>query len=276
MSMAAVQRLIQHVDLDYHWFAGHGSQELGINDVELSVTCAVPMFFNSATPLLITPGFACHWWEGPIATPAPPPSANLPPRTYDAYLDLAWNPQITPWLGGELNFRISVSSDFSNVTTDALRYTGKGLAVLTFSPSIKIKAGIWYLDRVVVTLLPAGGICWTPNPDVYFDILFPNPKIGRRLTTWGNTDWWVYFSGNYGGGTWQISRESPAVIPPSTDVFDYNDIRIALGLEFNTLRQLHGMFEVGGAFSREIVYQKGPPHAFYPNNTVFLRAGLAY
>ena len=72
---------------------------------------------------------------------------------------------------------------------------GKGLAVLTFSPSIKIKAGVWYLDRVVVKILPAGGICWTPNPDVYFDILFPNPKIGKRLTTWGNTDWWIYCLG---------------------------------------------------------------------------------
>ena len=60
------------------------------------------------------------------------------------------------------------------------------------------------------------------------------------------------------------------------DVFDYNDIRVAVGLEFNTLKQLHGMFEVGGAFSREVVYQSGLPHAFYPNNTVFLRAGLAY
>ena len=28
-----MQRFVQHVDLDYHWFAGHGAQELGINDV---------------------------------------------------------------------------------------------------------------------------------------------------------------------------------------------------------------------------------------------------
>jgi hypothetical protein len=36
------------------------------------------------------------------------------------------------------------------------------------------------------------------------------------------------------------------------------------------------MFEVGGAFSREVIYQSYLPHAYYPNNTVFVRAGLAY
>jgi hypothetical protein len=267
VSFTAMQRFVQHIDADYHWFAGSGNNELGINDVDVSVTCALPMFFNSATPLQITPGFAFHFWQ-------PPASVDLPPRTYDAYLDAGWNPQVTPWFGGELNFRIGVYSDFSDkVTTEAIRYKGKGLAVLTFSPSIKIKAGIWYLDRVVVKLLPAGGICWTPNPDIYFDILFPNPKIGKRLTTWGNTDWWIYVTGEYGGGTWQIKRQPPA---PSDDLFDYNDIRVAVGLEFNTLKQLHGMFEVGGSFSREIVYRSNIPHAFYPNNTVYLHAGLAF
>ena len=179
--------------------------------MELSVTFAFPMFYNSQTPLLVTPGFAVHYWEGPLSVqplaPTDPPPADLPPRTYDAYLDAAWNPQITAWFGGELDFRIGVYSDFYRVASDSIRFTGKGMAVLTFSPSVKVKAGVWYLDRNVVKILPAGGICWTPNPDVYFNILFPNPKIGKRLTTWGNTDWWIYASGDYGGGKWAIRRE---------------------------------------------------------------------
>jgi hypothetical protein len=287
ISMTSVQKFLQHVDLDYHWFAGNNGQtrheELGINDVELSATFAFPMFFNSATPLLVTPGFAVHYWNGPLSVPPPMPPPDLPPRTYDAYLDAGWNPQITPWLGSELDVRVGVYSDFNNITTQAIRYMGKGMLVLTFSPSIKLKAGVWYLDRNVVKMLPAGGICWTPNPDIYFNILFPNPKIGKRLTTWGNTDWWVYMSGDYGGGKWQITRDNglnPNPYVPDTngmlDTFDYNDIRVALGLEFNTIRQLHGMFEVGGAFSREVIYQSYLPHAYYPNNTVFVRAGLAY
>jgi len=291
LGATTMQKFLQHVELDYHWFAGHNGPEhnksLGINDVELSATFAFPMFRNAETPLLITPGFAVHYWEGPASgfplSADDPPPADLPPQTFDAYLDAAWNPQITAWLGAELDFRIGVYSDFKRVAADSLRYTGKGMAVLTLSPGVTIKAGVWYLDRNRVKILPAGGICWTPNPDVYFNILFPNPKIGRKLTTWGSTEWWIYGSGEYGGGRWAIKRNNglpPNPFYPDTNgtytTFDYNDIRIALGLEFNTMRRLHGMFEVGGAFGRELVYQDNLPRTFKPDSTVFLRAGLAY
>jgi hypothetical protein len=286
VTAATFTKFIQHVNLDYHWFAGQNGainhQELGINDVDLSVTFALPIFFNSQTPLLVTPGFAVHYWDGPVsvlpAAPGDPPPADLPPQTFDAYLDALWNPQVTTWLGGELDARIGVYSDFDRVAGDSLRFTGKGMAVLTFSPSVKIKAGVWYLNRNLIKLLPAGGICWSPNADVYFDILFPNPKIGRRLTTWGNTEWWLYASGDYGGGKWAITRNTGLGLPidGKYDTFDYNDMRVAVGLEFNTIRQMHGMFEVGFAFERELRYQSLMPAVYNPTNTVFLRAGLTY
>ncbi len=133
LTMATMQKFLQHVDLDYHWFAGHNgrqtpTQELGINDVELSGTFAFPMFYNSQTPLLITPGFAVHYWAGPVSVPVPPPHrpADLPPRTYDAYLDAAWNPQINEWFGAELDVRIGVYSDFARVTTTSSALHGQG------------------------------------------------------------------------------------------------------------------------------------------------------
>jgi hypothetical protein len=287
VSVATMQKFVQHIDFDYHWFAGNNGQtrheELGINDLELSVTFAIPIFKNAATPLLITPGFAVHYWNGPLSLPPPTPPPDLPPRTYDAYLDASWNPQINQWLGAELDVRVGVYSDFTDVTTKAIRLPSKGVFVLSLSPSVKLKGGVWYLDRNVVKLWPAGGICWTPNPDIYFDILFPNPKIGKRLTTWGSTDWWLYASGDYGGGKWQIKRENglnPNPYVPNTngmlDTFDYNDIRVAVGLEFKTPGQFRGMFEVGGAFSRGVIYESYLPHAYYPNNTVFVRAGMSY
>jgi hypothetical protein len=275
----AMTKVIQNVKLDYHWFAGNGDHELGINDVELSVTAAVPFFFNAETPLLVTPGFAVHYWSGPISDPASPNPADLPPRTYDAYLDTAWNPQVLPWLGAELSFRIGAYSDFNKkVTTDTLRFLGNGFGVITLSPNFRIKAGVMYLDRNKIKLLPSGGIVWTPNPDVYFNILFPNPKIARRLINYGTTEWWIYAAGDYGGGAWQITRADLPFSPVanSYDNFDYNDIRVSVGLEFKTYRNFTGLFEVGGAFSRELIYRSQSPPAFYPNNTVFLRGGLAY
>ncbi len=285
--MVAVQKFVQQINLNYDWFAGNPTataKELGINDADLNVTFAFPLFHNIQTPLLVTPGFAVHYWNGPVSVlplaPTDPAPADLPPQTYDAYLDFGWNPQISDFFGAELNFRTGIYSDFSRVTSDSIRFMGKGMAVLKLSPHMTLKAGVWYLDRVEVKILPAGGLVWTPNEDVYFDILFPNPKIGKRLTTWGNTEWWLYASGAYGGGTWTIKRNTGFVPPVGADgtytQFDYNDIRVAVGLEFKTLRQLEGHFEVGLSCSRELIYADNSPSGFFPRNTVYVAAGLAY
>ena len=291
--MAAMQKFVQHVNFDYDWFAGNPSptnKELGINDIDLNVTFSIPMFRSIQTPLLVTPGFAIHYWEGPVSVlplkHTDPPPADLPPQTFDAYLDFAWNPQISDNFGAELSARTGIYSDFNRITTDSFRFMGKGMAVFKLSQHITLKAGVWYLDRVQVKILPAGGIVWIPNDEIYFNILFPNPKIAKRLTVWGNTEWWLYGSGDYGGGTWTIKRNTGFTDPPahpwqhpmdgSYTRFDYNDIRVAAGLEFKTLRQMEGHFEVGLSCSRELVYMDNSPRNYFPTNTVYLGAGLTY
>lgn len=275
--MAQAHRFLQDVRLDYHWFAGHGSNtnELGINDADMSATFAIPFFMTQQAPLLITPGFAFHLWDGPQSTGGDP--ADMPPLTYDAYLDVAWNPQLTPFLGGELSVRTGVYSDFQEFTTESLRVTGKGMAVLTFSPTIKVKAGVWYLDRVHVKLLPAGGIVWTPTPDVRFDILFPNPKFTQKFAVCGDTEWWWYFSGEYGGGTWTIKRAGEnGFVPDSIDTVSYDDIRLALGLEFTRCGGFKGWLEGGYAFDRELVYRSQHPYDYRPNDAFYVRAGFSF
>lgn len=275
-SFTTMRRFLDEVRFDYVWMPGSGEKGFGINDLELSGRFAIPLLYNIETPLLVTPGFAIHYWNGPE-----PWYADLPSRVYDAYLDAAWNPQMTPWLGGELSFRVGVYSDFQKVTSESVRYMGKGMLVLTFTPSIQVKAGAWYLDRNHVKVLPAGGIVWTPNPDVRFEILFPNPKIATRLTNFGSTEWWLYARGEYGGGAWTVDRSGtdPALIQSYAlrDSVDYNDLRCSVGLEFVRPGGLTGLFEVGMAFEREIRFKSEVPVAiFYPDATVFLRAGLAY
>ncbi len=270
-STGTIQRFLQEARLDYVWMAGHGEKKFGVNDVEIYGTFAFPFFHNTQTPLLITPGFAVHFWEGPVTTPGNP--ADLPPVAYDAYLEGAWNPQVTAEFGGELSFRTGVYSDFNHINHHSIRYQGKGMGVLALSPNVRVKAGVWYLDRNKIKLLPAGGFIWTPQgPDgnVVLEILFPNPRIAFRLADYHNTQWWLYGRGEYGGGAWTVKRASGDV-----DRVDYNDIRVAVGLEFIRPR-FSGLFEVGGAFEREIVYVVGPPDVYRPDPTVFLRGSLAF
>ncbi len=219
--------------------------------------------------MLITPGFGFHWWDGPITTPTQP--ADLPPVTYDAYVDAGWQPQITPWLSPNIGVRTGLYTDFHAVDNHSIRIMGRGLGVITVTPTFQVALGVVYLDRNLVKILPAGGIIWTPNPEWRWEVLFPNPKVTRRWRTFGTTDVWGYVSGEYGGGAWTIRRANG-----TDDDFDYNDIRVMLGAETFSQNGLHGNFEIGYVFDRALVYRSGDPSRFYPSDTVMLRAGLAY
>ena len=129
------QRFLQELSFEYTFLYGKQSDpsDFGWNRVELSSTFAFPMFYNIETPLLVTPGFAFNFLEGPVSGPpivGPPPMAggpDLPPRVYDAYLDFAWYPRCYEWLGGELGFRTGVWTDFDNVDSDSLRFLGRAV-----------------------------------------------------------------------------------------------------------------------------------------------------
>lgn len=268
-STAGALRFLQEARLDYVWMPGSGTEELGLHNPEVHGTFAFPFFHNTQTPLLVTPGFAAYFWEGCIEMNGQ--SERLPRATYDAYLELGWNPQVTPMFGGELAFRAGVHSDFRHVTTHSIRYQGRGLAVLAFSPNMTVKAGVWYLHRNRIKLLPAGGFVWTPQgPDgnVVFEALFPNPRVAFRLADFQNTEWWLYGRGEYGGGAWTVRRETG-----ESARIDYNDMRAAVGLEFIRPR-LSGLFEAGIAFEREI-FIVDPPTVDRRRPTIFLRGSVA-
>jgi hypothetical protein len=132
-----------------------------------------------------------------------------------------------------------------------------------------VAAGIWYLNRLTLQLLPAGGVIWTPNQDTRFNILFPNPKLSRRLITLGNTDVWGYLAGEYGGGRWTVRRADG-----TSDVVELNDLRALAGFEWFMLSGLKGNAEIGYVFDRHIIYRSGTQS--HPSDTVLFRGGLTY
>lgn len=263
-------RLFQEVRGEYTWLARlrNRPNSLGVNSVAASATMAFPFFYDQA-PLLVTPGGAIHWLDGPESTG--PGSADLPPRVYDLYLDGAWKPVITPWLSADLGVRVGLYTDFDHLTSDSIRIMGRGLGVLTFSPTLRVALGAVYLDRVNVKFLPAGGLIWTPNEDTRYDILFPNPKLSHRLTTIGTTEWWWYVSGEYGMGSWTVERAEGF-----GDQVDINDLRVTGGLEWVALSGTRGIIEVGYVFNRKLKYRSDQPNELKLDDTVMLRAGLAF
>ncbi len=261
-------KFLQEARLRYTFIPANGSEHLGLNEIETSASFAFPIIYDQA-PLIVTPGFGMHLLDGPITKP--PDFAELPANVYDAYLDFSWRPQLTPWLGANLGVRPGVFTDWNTFTNHSFRIPSRGLGVITVTPNLQIIAGVVYLDRVDVKILPAGGIVWTPEPDKRWEILFPNPKLASRISNLGNSEVWWYVAGEYGGGSWTFERTNSA-----SDQFDYNDIRIILGLETVGGSRLRTFIEVGYLFEREIVYRNGPPDEFPLTDSMMVRGGLAF
>lgn len=260
-------RLFQDTRIRYTWLYGdNSSNEMQTNDVELATTLNFPNFLWSNRPLHISPTFIFHFWDGPD-TVLP---VEVPPRAYSAYLNMRWQPMLTPTFGGDIDFNVGAFTDYDIFVNDSMRYFGTGLFVMALTPSVTLKGGINYLDRYNLKLLPAFGILWTPNPQTRFDIFFPKPKLAQFLTTMGNTDVWWYVNGEYGGGSWTVNQGV------GKGRFDINDIRIGLGIEWTGHRGTRGFAEVGYVFDRELIFEVSPGSNRSLNDTVMLRAGLAF
>ncbi len=261
-------RLFQDIRLDYTWIAGEANNNnVQVNEFEVGTTVNFPNFLWTQQPLHISPGFILHLWDGPTGG-----VADLPPNAYSAFVtfDYTTNPQLRA--GAEANVTVGVFSDFNTVTTDSVRAFGTGLGFFRVTPTVTLKGGIQYLDRLDIKLLPAFGLFWRPNEDVYFEIYFPKPKLSQRLTTWGNTDVWAYVGGEYGGSSWTIERTNGL-----SERADLNDIRLYGGLEFvSRVTSWRGYIEAGGAFERELFYEKSTQQSRDLESAFILRAGVAY
>jgi hypothetical protein len=267
---AKTQRFLEEVSVEYTFLFGQPGDpsDLQWNRLEFTSTFAYPLFGNIEMPLLVTPGFAFNWLEGPVG--GPPAGPDLPPRVYDAYLDFAWYPRWYERFGAELGFRTGVWSDFDNVNSDSVRFLARALGSVATAPNFDILLGVVYLDRVDVKILPAGGVYYRPTPEWDLYLVFPNPKVRKFLGAVGNTKWFGYAAGEYGGGSWTVARQA------IDDRIDYNDIRVIGGLEWETQSQIRGHIEAGFVFDREVVFVSGNPPNFKPDETFMLRAGVDF
>ncbi len=260
-------RLLQELRLEETYLPRFsGANGFGINDIESRASFAFPLRANPA-PILVTPGFNLHLWDGPDSVAGV--TRDMPARAYDAYLATSWRPQFTPHFGADLATSVGVYSDFSFVDSNSVRVLGRGLGLITLSPQWQLAAGVVYVNRLQVKLLPAGGLIWTPNQDARFEIVFPNPKLAQRITTIGNTDVWGYVAGEYGGDQWTIKHADG-----SHDVANYNDLRVLMGVEWFGLSRVRGNAEIGYVFNRSIYFLNNP--TFHPDDTMLIRAGIAF
>lgn len=268
LKTSPVYRVLQRPRWRQTFIGASGTDYLGWNETDLATTLSIPNFLWTSQPIRISPGFTFNFWDGPST---PVTGADLPPRTYNAYLA---NDFSTAWdrnFGMELNVTVGVYSDFHSTNSHSVRVTGLGLGWFRLNNTNTIKVGIEYLDRVHTKLLPAVGLFIYPTPDLKLDIYFPRPRLAQRLPNLGNYEVWGYIGGEYGGGSWTIER-----IGGMGDQADVNDIRAYLGVEWMCPSQVTGLFEFGYVFNRNIIYRSSPDVIYHMSDALMVRAGIAF
>jgi hypothetical protein len=113
-----------------------------------------------------------------------------------------------------------------------------------------VVAGVAYLDRDDVSVVPIGGVIWTPSEDLRVELMAPRPKIAKRVSYDCNTAHWLYIAGEFGGGAWAVERANGR-----DDVLYYRDWRAVVGLEQTSICGFSGRIEAGYVFGREIEYE---------------------
>lgn len=257
------QGFFQRISFSGDWIDSPVDHDLEIGNLETALTLAVPLgsFENL---LIVTSGFEVDSLNGSV-------SVDVPSPLYDVGVDFMWRRQFNDRWGVMLAVRPAVSSDFKT-SDDGLRITGRALATWQWLPErLSLLFGVVYLDRNDLPILPGVGLIWTPDPDWRLDLVFPRPKLARRLAfVPREREDWLYLSGSLGGRTWAVER-----LPGISDQLTLRDYRLSLGWE-RIKDGGGGVFaEVGYVFGRELEYENIPQVESF-GDAAIIRAGVTY
>ncbi|WP_404309893.1 hypothetical protein [Neorhodopirellula lusitana] len=259
--------------LRHTWISGgDATDEVGMNQTDFSMGFAWNNFLYSNRPLYIVPSFSLYLFDGPVTTGS---TRDLPGNAYAGFLDFGWQTDPNQIIGGEVGVRVGAYTDFDTFNSDSIRIMGKALIAFRLTPTTTLKAGLYYLDRDSIKMLPAGGLLWQPDPYTRFDLFFPEPKFARYWRTIGTQDVWWYLAGEYGGDSWTMTRANKV-----EERVDINQIGVTFGFEWGLSNQIRmgqrtAFIEAGVVFDRELKYEFSTDDQSL-NEAFMVRGGWGY
>jgi hypothetical protein len=239
---------------------------LGFAEFDTGVVLGFP-FPRRDTPLLVTPQFGMHFLDNAG-------DLDIPSTLYDAAVEFRHLRKFGggPW-AMDVAATVGYYSDLDQSSSEALRVTGRGIAVYESSPTTKWLLGLAYLNRSGASVLPIFGAILEPAPDTRFEAIFPRPRFLWRTVDSqpGVDEGWFFVGGEFGGGVWSVTRPSDGDL----DLISYSDWRLLAGYERKITGGLSTRYEAGYVFNRELEYDSRTRDVSL-DDTIFVRAGVTY
>ena len=240
------------------------SDGLGLTWLENSITLGLPAP-TVESPLLITTGFSGVLVDKPSGV-------DLPNELFEGYVQARWMRKFGDRLGVDLAVAPGWYSDFKNDTPQALRITGHGFGAWEARNDLRVVAGLIYLDRYDVNMLPAGGLIWTPADDKRFELIFPRPRLAWRVAETKRAAQWIYLAAEFGGNQWAMQSSTG-----HNQVVVMRDYRFLAGWERRPANLgITWRLETGWVTGRTVQYYDSTDAQFYPSDTFLARAGVWY
>lgn len=234
---------LQSIGVIAGWLSPLTDGDVGTQHVTVSVGTGIPLggFQNIVA---VTPSIRIDFVENAARF-------AVPDHLYDIGVDLFYRRSLSNQLSAMAILRPSVRSDLST-SDQAFRLFG--LALLTWQKvpdRLSVSAGVVYLDRSDLPVLPALGLKWTPNIRTAFDLRFPESRISYRLRRVGNEcETWAFGSIGLGGNTWAITLPNGR-----TDEFTIRDLRLQIGIEHQKDGGGGWFVQSGYAFARRLEFE---------------------
>ena len=110
-----------------------------------------------------------------------------------------------------------------------------------------ILGGVAYLRQLQSNWLPMGGAVWAPNDSTRAELVFPRPRLARRIHSTDRWTTWGYLAGQFGGGAWSVLDS-----PGQNVLVGYSDLRLVGGVEGFSCKGHEWRAEFGYVFAREL------------------------
>jgi hypothetical protein len=243
----------------FGWLAPGGARGFGTADFDVHYSWRVDRGFDQ--PFVITPGVGYHLWSGPGVL-------DIPPRVYDLYLDLSWRMVSRDRSGVTVGVTPGYYGDFSRLDSKAFQLTGWILGDWTVNDRWTLLGGLAYVRQLKSNLLPVGGVVFRPQEDTRLELVFPRPRLARRLAISESQETWGYVCGLFGGGAWAVDAGGSNVL------VRYSDLRLCLGVEWLRANGGSSLVELGYVFSRDISVEN--ISFVSPNGTAMLQVGSTF